>query len=219
MSFIKIDREIINSQIWMHPGMLKFWLWLLLKASFKDRIAPLAIGISIQTVSIKKGQLLFGRNKAEEELCIDGSTLYKWLKKLVDWEQIKIESNNHYSLITICNYESYQTGKIKKEQQSNSRVTAEEQQSNTVKEGIEGKEVLIHPIQNLIVSEGLKNIQSLETQLTYRQCEKLSAKFSIEEISRMLAQMENKKDLAKKYTTVYYTLHEWLVRSKKETVK
>ena len=41
MSFIKIHREIVDSQVWCHQGMLKFWIWLLLKANYKDGFAAI----------------------------------------------------------------------------------------------------------------------------------------------------------------------------------
>ena len=140
MSFIKIHREIVDSQVWCHQGMLKFWIWLLLKANYKDGFAAIKIGNGIKSVKVNRGQLLFGRDKADSELDIDGSTLYKWLKKFQEWEQIKIESNSHYSLITIANYNDYQDILTATEQPSNSQVTATEQPSNTSKEVLEVKE-------------------------------------------------------------------------------
>ena len=140
--YINLHRTLIDSMIFSSQTGLKIWIWLLLKASFKKRYVSLKIGKGETIVTIERGQLLFGRYKAEEELCIDGSTVYKWIKKLEENDMISIKSNNQYSIITICNYDAYQGENTNeeqpsnnqvttKEQQSNSRVTAEEQQSNT----------------------------------------------------------------------------------------
>lgn len=140
--FINLHRTLLDSMIFSSQTGLKIWIWLLLKASYRKRYVSLKIGKGETTVTIERGQLLFGRYKAEEELCIDGSTIYKWIKKLEENEMILVQSNNQYSIITICNYDTYQGENTNeeqpnnnqvatKEQQSNSRVTAEEQQSNT----------------------------------------------------------------------------------------
>lgn len=129
--YINLHRALLDSMIFSSQTGLKIWIWLLLKASFKKRYVSLKIGKGETTVTIERGQLLFGRYKAEEELCIDGSTVYKWIKKLEENDMISIESNNQYSIITICNYDTYQTEIETKEQPSNSRVTTKEQQSNS----------------------------------------------------------------------------------------
>jgi len=140
--FINLHRTLLDSMIFSSQTGLKIWIWLLLKASFKKRYVPLKIGKGETTVTIERGQLLFGRYKAEEELCIDGSTIYRWIKKLEENEMILIQSNNQYSIITICNYDTYQSGNTNEEQPMNnqratneqpmnSRRTTNEQQANT----------------------------------------------------------------------------------------
>jgi len=129
--YINLHRTLLDSMIFSSQTGLKIWIWLLLKASFKKRYVSLKIGRGETIVTIERGQLLFGRYKAEEELCIDGSTVYKWIKKLEENDMISIESNNQYSIITICNYDTYQTESETKEQPSNSRVTTKEQPSNS----------------------------------------------------------------------------------------
>jgi hypothetical protein len=140
--FINLHRTLLDSMIFSSQTGLKIWIWLLLKASFKKRYVSLKIGKGETIVTIERGQLLFGRYKAEEELCIDGSTVYKWIKKLEENGMILIQSNNQYSIITICNYDTYQSGNTNEEQPMNnqratneqpmnSRRTTNEQQANT----------------------------------------------------------------------------------------
>ena len=152
MAFIKIDRELLNSYCFANANHLKIWLWLLLKANYKKSFVQLKIGVGYTTIEVDRGQLLFGRFKAEEELGIDGSMIYRTLSTFEKLEQIKIQTNNQYSLITICKYDSYQSydkddeqptnnQRTTNEQQVNSRRTAGEQQVNTSKEDKEYKEV------------------------------------------------------------------------------
>jgi hypothetical protein len=75
----------------------------------------------------------------------------------------------------------------------------------------ESELILTHPLQNYIVST-LKNVSKLSNQLTYDECVKLMSSYDREKIGNILLQMENKKDLTKKYTSVYLTASSWLKR-------
>ena len=133
--FIILSRGIIDSDVFASQKLLKIWVWCLCRASFKDRTIPISVGKGESIVNIKRGQFIFGRHKAEDELFIDGSTIYKAMKKLQEIGNITIKSNNQYSIVTICNYDKYQDVSnykvTAKEQPSNNQVTANEQPSNT----------------------------------------------------------------------------------------
>lgn len=132
---ILLHRQLLDSEVFANPTALKIWIWLLFKASYKQRFVPLKIGNGQTTISLERGQLLFGRFKAEEALGIDGSTVYKWIHKMQDRGMIKIESNSHSTIISIEKYDIYQTQEVEEvtaeEQPSNNQVTAEEQPCNT----------------------------------------------------------------------------------------
>ena len=135
--YFKVHRKILDSQVFAHQTALKIWVWCLAKVTFKERYVSLKIGKGETTIKLLPGQFIFGRFKAEEELNIDGSTIYKWMHKFAsdEFDMINIESNNQYSIITLCKWEEYQNGEgeevTTKEQPSNNQVTAEEQPSNT----------------------------------------------------------------------------------------
>ena len=122
--YILLARSILDSDVFASQKLLKIWIWCLCKANFKDRSVPLKIGKGETIVNVKRGSFIFGRNKAEEELFIDGSTIYKSMQKLELMDMIKIQSNNQYSIVTICKYNEYQ-------QNDNYKVTSNEQPSNT----------------------------------------------------------------------------------------
>ena len=109
---IKISRGLLDNPVFAHQTALKIWLWCLLKATFKERHVSVNVGRGNIIVSLLPGQFIFGRHKAEDELGIDGSTIYKWINKFQDeYDMIKIESNNQYSVISIINWNEYQ-GKV-----------------------------------------------------------------------------------------------------------
>ena len=141
-TYILLARSIIDSDVFASQKLLKIWIWCLCKASFKDRVVSLKIGRGETPVKMKRGQFIFGRHSAEEELFIDGSTIYKSMQKLKELGNITIDSNNQYSIITISNYDTYQDPDnykvATKEQPSNNQVTSKEQVSNTNKKGNKG---------------------------------------------------------------------------------
>ena len=151
MSYIKVHRDILDSYCFSSSNSFKIWMWLLLKANYKKSFITLKAGRGEATIELNRGQLLFGRFRAEDELGIDGSLIYRVIKKFEELEQIIIESNNQYSIITICKYDDYQGDDNINEQQTNSKRTANgqqtnskrttnEQQTNTYKEELEEKE-------------------------------------------------------------------------------
>jgi transposase-like protein len=138
MSFIKLDRKIIDSEVFAHDGQLRFWLWLLLRANYKKSFAAINTGSGKKTVEVGRGQLLFGRNSASSELGVNSSTLYKWLKHFEKLEMIEAKSNKHFTVVTICKYDEYQSEEMdevtSREQASNKPVTNQCPTSNTSKE-------------------------------------------------------------------------------------
>jgi hypothetical protein len=135
--YILLSRGIIESDVFASQKLLKIWVWCLCKANFKDKSVPLKIGKGETIIKVKRGSFIFGRNKAEEELFIDGSTIYKSIHKLKELQMIDITSNNQYSIISICKYDTYQNSDnykvTSKGQVKNNQVTSKEQPSNTTK--------------------------------------------------------------------------------------
>jgi hypothetical protein len=66
-----------------------------------------------------------------------------------------------------------------------------------------------HPLQEWIKAE-LQNVSKIEKQLSKEDCERLLIDFNGNIIKDILTQMENKKDLTKKYKSVNLTLRNWI---------
>lgn len=109
MSYIKIHRELMDSYAFANPKHLKIWLWLLMKANYKNSFALISTGRGEMTIEVKRGQMIFGRFKAEEELEIEATFIRRTLQKFEELGQIKMEMHSHFTVITICKYDSYQS--------------------------------------------------------------------------------------------------------------
>lgn len=133
--YILLSRGILDSDVFASQKLLKIWVWCLCKANFKSKAVTHIRGNGEQIIRVDRGQFIFGRYKAEEELSIDGSTIYKSIKKLEKLKMIKIDSNKSFSVITICKYDSYQDNSRYKvtrdKQEGNNTVPTEYPQSNT----------------------------------------------------------------------------------------
>ena len=124
-SYIKLFRKLLNSPIFENEKALKIWIWCLLKATHKERVQL----VGQQEVTLQKGQFIFGRKKASEELKMTESTIYKYIKLLEKLQMISVNSNNKFSIVTVEKWEEYQIEELK----DNNKVTTKEQQSNTNK--------------------------------------------------------------------------------------
>ena len=116
-----------------NPDLLKVWIWCLLKATHDDYTQM----VGLQEVNLVKGQFVFGRKVASDELQMSESKTYRLIKKLELMQNLNIKTNNKFSIITIENWELYQFDENKNEQQfeqqMNNKRTTNEQQMNTNK--------------------------------------------------------------------------------------
>jgi len=222
---ILISRALIDSEVFASEKLLKIWIWLLIKANFRERQVPIKIGAGQSVVTIKRGQLLFGRLSAENELFIDGSTIYKCIKKLETLKNIEIKSNSHYSIITICNYDHYQdmnSYKVAaKRQPRNKQVTATEQPSNTPNN--DNKE------NNVYTELGWSNDPELFDKLRGKYPKLFTLKYPLshnehialikdwtpEKVRDIYSEMQNYAKLESKSESANLTARNWLTRNKK----
>lgn len=105
--WIKLHRQILESEVFASEKALKVWVWLLLKARHSKGFVPIKIGDGQHTVELQKGQILFGRVSAASELRLAQSFIYRCLKKFQRSKMIVQESNSHYTVISIVNFEKF----------------------------------------------------------------------------------------------------------------
>ena len=129
-TFIKLDRNIINWRWFTSPKILSVFIWLLVKANVKEG--------HFQKDTIKRGSLITS-NAHIAEGC--GITIQNARTALADLEstgEISREVRNHYQIITIVNYEAYQSSHNKNDIATNKQLTGNSQATNkqltTIKE-------------------------------------------------------------------------------------
>ena len=98
--YVRLFRELLCWQWYQNPNVLRLYIHLLLKASFRD--------FDFEGRSYKAGELITNRKKLAEELGLSESQILTALDKLKSTGEIDIKSTNKFSVITLKNWAKMQ---------------------------------------------------------------------------------------------------------------
>ena len=121
--YIKLYRKLIQWG-WYQDNVVKsLFLHFLLTASFKD--------FSWMGRQLKAGQLITGRKKLAEELNFSERQIRTAIEKLKSTGEVTCETTNKFSIITVVNWEDYQSNEeIPTNTSTNERPTKDQQATN-----------------------------------------------------------------------------------------
>jgi len=105
--YIKLFRKVEDSAVWLDEGLLKVWVWCLLRANWKERMVPIKVGKKVFQVPVQPGQFVYGRQAASLELNMPQSTVRNRMTRLAVLGNVDIKSDSNYSVVTICNWKTY----------------------------------------------------------------------------------------------------------------
>lgn len=135
--FIKIFRSTFeNKLICSSSQYFATWISILNRAGYKD-ISN--INFSGKIITLRRGQFITGRDDLAKDFNIPSSTIEDILEKYVDAAMITMVKTNKGRLITVLNYDFYQsptvdeTKNLDKQQQGNNRTTSEQHLGDTIK--------------------------------------------------------------------------------------
>ena len=117
--YVKLYRKANDSGWLKNPSLWTFWCWCLMKASHKEY----DVHIGYQTVRLMPGDFVFGRKAAAEELGMTERTVRTSLDSLSRQRNIAIKTTNKYSVITIINWQAYQSEETTSDQQNDQQLT------------------------------------------------------------------------------------------------
>ena len=134
IGWIKLHRKLLDSRVFANEGLLRLWIYCLCRANHEINYVDIYTGKGKTEVKVNPGEFIFGRKSVSKDLKMNPSTLYKRMQKLENIGNINIQSNSHYSIVSICNWDIYQSKDLDKEQAkeqaSNRQVTGKEQARN-----------------------------------------------------------------------------------------
>jgi len=126
--YIKIWRKLFHSFYYKESEYVHLWIHLLLKASH-IRHEFLFNG---KRMTCDRGQLITGRKSLSKETGINEHKVDRIIKVLKSEHQIEQQTTNRFSLITILNYNDYQSqNEQQNEQQVSNNCATDEQQLST----------------------------------------------------------------------------------------
>ena len=134
--WIKLHRCLLDNPIVMKDAdHLAVWTYLLLEATHKD-IQKLFKG---KKITLKPGQLITGRIVISDALHISESKVRRILNEFESDHQIDRQRSNKKSLITVLNWDLYQSADQQDDQQVTNKRPTSDQQVTTLQEYKEDK--------------------------------------------------------------------------------
>ena len=98
--FIKVDRDILDSEQFQEDWLCRLWLWCLLRANYEPAL--------YRGQLVQPGQFVVGRIAAAAELNVNPSKWYRGIERLVAMGSLATEANKNWTTITVCNWERFQ---------------------------------------------------------------------------------------------------------------
>jgi len=120
--WIKLYRKFSDWEWFNVSEMVHLFIYLLLNANHEEG--------NWRGINIKRGQILTGLNSLNEKTGISIRTLRTCLDRLEKTKEIDRQTTNKYSIITICNYESYQGEKLNSDKHNDKQLTSKRQASD-----------------------------------------------------------------------------------------
>jgi len=102
--WIKVYRDIEDHWISKDLKKLGWWVYLLYKASYEDN----QVVVGSRVIDVKRGQLVVSLSGLSERFGITKPTLIKFLSAMERQQMITRCVDQKITIITICNYDSYQ---------------------------------------------------------------------------------------------------------------
>jgi len=109
--WIKLHRKLQQWEWYKKEHMVHLFIHLLIEANHAPK--------KWQGITIDRGQLLTGRKALSEQTGISEQSIRTCINRLKSTNEITIKSTNKNSIITICNYGSYQVAEKNTNQQIN----------------------------------------------------------------------------------------------------
>ena len=103
--WIKLHRKIIDNPVFTDSATLHLWIYLLARASHKKT----SFIINGKIITVNRGQLIFGIHKCAAHTGITVKRIRARMALLETHGYLMRKRATKYSIITICNYDQYQS--------------------------------------------------------------------------------------------------------------
>jgi len=124
-TYANIFRKLLRWEWFTDSKTVHFLIYCILKANYKPKIW--------QGINIESGQFITSFATIQAETGLSTQSARTCIKRLISTSTITSEPTSKYTMITLCNYESYQTEKPRANKQANKQAnkpTTSDQQTN-----------------------------------------------------------------------------------------
>ena len=127
--WIKLWRKSIHSTVWQDPYLWKLWTWCLMRASHKEN----TVMFGFSQITLERGQFISGRRSLSETMNkgiknnrrLSTSSWERRLKLLQNMDMLNLKVNHQYTVISVINYDTYQSMPEQSEPLNEPRVNHE----------------------------------------------------------------------------------------------
>lgn len=120
--WIKLFRSFVNWEWFTVPNMVHLFIYCLIKANHKDN--------RWRGIEIKRGSFITSLEAIKNDTGLSIQSIRTCLKRLEKSKEINKQSNKQYTVITICNYDTYQSFNEEVNTQVNRQLTKVQQTTN-----------------------------------------------------------------------------------------
>ena len=195
MSYIKLDRKIVDWEWFTDGNVLKLWIYILSNVNVKDK--------NWRGIEVPKGSMIASVNTLAEACEMSVRSVRTCLERLEKTGEISRKTTNKYTLINAIKWEEYQCSPSSDDKQTTNKRQTNDKQTTTPKEYKEVKnERNINNISQIVdcspeFSEALKEFEKFR---------KLIKKPLTEEAKRRM--LKKLKDLAPDEETQIKIIHQ-----------
>ena len=158
--FIKLYRQIQNWEWYTDSATVHFFIHCILSANWKDK--------RWQGKEVKRGQFITSYAHLSMQTGLSVKQVRIRIDRLVDSGEIEYKGASNYSLITVCNYNTYQPKHVEEGKQKTHKGQSKGNQRATTKEGKEHKEGKKNYSQRIV--DTVSDIESIEDKNVILAC-------------------------------------------------
>ena len=169
--FIVIDRKILDWRWWDDPLRVKAWIWMLIQANWKD--------VEWRKMTIKRGSFVTSYNSISNHIGCSKKTAMNIVNDFVETGEITKISKRRFTIITICNYDSYQAEREKQEP-INAPIATPQSSTPIAPIATPQSSLELHPIEqyNNITNNTSSSLKGDKIKLTYIKTNQIAMYFA-----------------------------------------
>ena len=127
-NWCKLHSQAVRSDVFQDADLWRFWCYILMRTSRNGNV----VIMHGQQLKLNPGQCVIGRKQAARDCYTTEQRVRTMINHLKSMENITTESTNRCTVVTVCNWEGYQSGQPIKQpaEQPANQPTANQQTTN-----------------------------------------------------------------------------------------